>query len=262
MTMNRFVRAGASILSLLLACTPEPKGQGETCDADGGTLPAAGSVCASAGEVCKPPAGDPCAPEPYVECAGGKWVEKPGVPADDCGGTSQPTTGTGTEPTTDGTTATPMTSTGTTTETGTGTTAGTTGGGVVCDPNDLPEPGTPCANEGEFCSPGCTDPCQFCNVVKCENGVWIQLEAPPAPCASCEEICPATVAAMCPGGPPDLEACVPGCMDTMNGRCSLQHSQVRACIGPAPTFTCDAMGRPTVIGCEDLFDALYMCLGI
>jgi hypothetical protein len=51
-------------------------------------------------------------------------------------------------------------------------------------------------------------------------------------------------------------------MDVMAGECGLLHSQARACSGPQPTITCDAMGRPTVIGCESQFDDLYECLGI
>jgi hypothetical protein len=240
-----FVRTGAAALLVLLACTPEPKGTGEKCDAAAGTLPAAGSACASAGEVCVLPAEDICAPGPFVECEGGAWVEKPGVPAEECGDTTLATTAD-----TSGA------------ATGTPTTGGSTGGGVACDPNNLPEIGSPCAMEGEFCSPGCPDPCQFCNVVKCEGGVWTQLEAPPGRCASCEEICPPTVAAMCPAGPPDEAACVAGCMDIMQGRCALAYSQVRACAGPGPAIACDPMGRPTGIGCEAQFDDLYQCLGI
>lgn len=246
----RFVASVIFSVSVLSGCTPEPKG-GEKCEAGSGTLPAAGSACASAGEVCKPAGEDVCAPGPFVECEGGVWVEKPGVPADDCGETTAPTGGV-----TDGTTG-----GGTTTNGPQTTTEGTTGG-VACDPQDLPEPGTPCAMEGQFCSPGCEDPCQFCNVLECEGGKWTNIEAQPAPCASCEEICPSTVAAMCPGGPPDEPACVSGCMDVMAGPCGLLHSQTRACAGPQPTITCDAMGRPTVIGCEAQFDDLYECLGI
>lgn len=247
--MLRFVAPATLSLLVLTVCNPEPKAGGEKCDAASGALPAAGSACASAGEVCKPAGEDVCAPGPFVECEGGVWVEKAGVPADDCGDTTMAPTSGGTE----ATTGTPGTTT---------TSEGTTTGGVACDPKDLPDPGTPCAMEGEFCSPGCPDPCQFCNVVVCEGGLWEQVEAPPAPCASCEEICPTTVAAMCPAGPPDERACVSGCMDIMAGQCGLLHSQARACAGPQPTITCDAMARPTVIGCESQFDDLYECLGI
>jgi hypothetical protein len=46
------------------------------------------------------------------------------------------------------------------------------------------------------------------------------------------------------------------------GQVSLELSDARACIGETPTFTCDADGRPIVVGCEDDFTALYACLGI
>lgn len=213
----------------------------QPCDGASGTLPPVGSACEPEGQACYPN-DDPCPQVAHVECEGGKWVEV--QPPGECfDGETSGTTTTGT-PTTSGTTA-----------------AGSTGG-AGCDPNDLPEVGSACAMEGEFCSPGCEDPCQFCNVLRCEGGVWTQLEAPPAPCAGCEEICSATLAGMCPAGPPDQAACVSGCMDIMGGPCALAYSEVRACAGQGATITCDTMGRPTVIGCEKQFTALYECLGI
>ncbi|MCZ7681381.1 MAG: hypothetical protein M5U28_22345 [Sandaracinaceae bacterium] len=50
-------------------------------------------------------------------------------------------------------------------------------GGCPSDPSAV---GTPCAEEGRFCG-GCTDPCGFCNILRCEGGVWTRLEAPPPP---------------------------------------------------------------------------------
>jgi len=35
-----------------------------------------------------------------------------------------------------------------------------------------------------------------------------------------------------------------------------------ACIGSMPAVSCDAVDRPTVVGCDDRFTALYDCLGI
>ncbi|MDI1447053.1 hypothetical protein [Polyangium sp. 6x1] len=37
-------------------------------------------------------------------------------------------------------------------------------------------------------------------------------------------------------------------------------NQMLACIGTMPTFSCDAMNRPTVTGCEMEFDNLYGCI--
>ena len=136
----------------------------------------------------------------------------------------------------------------------------TTGGDpVACQPPNLPPEGSPCANEGEFCSPGCDDPCEFCNVVTCEGGTWQGLEVFPAECLSCDEVCPAVVAAGCKGGPPDLAACVAGCMDN-EAKCTLPFHKMLACIGPRPTYTCDGDERPLVAGCEPEFAELYLCI--
>lgn len=136
----------------------------------------------------------------------------------------------------------------------------TTGGAVACDPNDLPAQGSPCETPGEFCSPGCEDPCQFCNVMQCdESHTWQQLEVFPAECLTCDEVCPFVLAAKCAGGPPDLVACVDGC-NVNQAACTLLFDQMLGCIGPSPTFSCDPMGRPTVRGCEAEFGALYQCI--
>ena len=42
------------------------------------------------------------------------------------------------------------------------------------------EAGT-CATAGAFCGGPCTDPCSFCNVLRCESGRWMRLEAFPDP---------------------------------------------------------------------------------
>ncbi|MBK9258445.1 MAG: hypothetical protein IPM54_01260 [Polyangiaceae bacterium] len=133
------------------------------------------------------------------------------------------------------------------------------GGGGSCDPMNLPAEGSPCSTEGEFCSPGCEDPCSFCNVMQCSNGKWTHLEVFPAQCLSCEDVCVPVVAAQCTGGPPDQMACVQGC-NQQQMACKIAFNQMLACIGPSPTFTCDAMSRPTVTGCEMQFDKLYACI--
>jgi hypothetical protein len=129
-----------------------------------------------------------------------------------------------------------------------------------CDP--FPTEGEPCDVDGTFCNTGCEDQCQFCNILMCSEGVWMNLEAPPAPCLECEELCPFTVMPMCAAGPPDEANCVTGCQATMAGPCNVEFSAARACAGFEPTFTCDAMDRPLVAGCETQFDELYKCLGI
>lgn len=138
-----------------------------------------------------------------------------------------------------------------------------TGGGgapVACDPMNLPAVGSPCMTEGEFCSPGCEDPCQFCNVVTCTKGAWQNLEVFPASCLSCDEVCVPVVAAQCSGGPPNQMACVQGCNQNQMGTCKIAFNQMLACVGSMPMFSCDAMNRPTVTGCEMQFDKLYACI--
>ena|GEM_PF-6806931 len=134
------------------------------------------------------------------------------------------------------------------------------GTGSACDPMNFPAPGSPCMPEGAFCSTGCEDPCSFCNILNCTNGVWTNVEVFPAPCLSCMDVCVPVVAAQCSGGPPDQMACVQGCDQNQMGPCKIVFNQMLACIGPSPTFTCDAMNRPTVTGCEMQFDNLYACI--
>lgn len=133
------------------------------------------------------------------------------------------------------------------------------GGCVACDPNNLPPEGSACTSEGEFCGPGCENPCEFCNVMQCVDNHWTGLEVFPADCAPCEDTCPAVVAAACPGGPPDMTACVDGCNALFNSPCSLEFDKMRACIGSMSTFTCDDQGRPTVEMCAAQFAELYAC---
>lgn len=128
-----------------------------------------------------------------------------------------------------------------------------------CEP--FPMEGQACGMEGASCSTGCQDQCQFCNIVNCENGVWHALEVFPAPCLDCAGICEFTVVPMCEAGPPDVAACVAGCMDGMVA-CKIEFSNVLACAGEMPTFSCNGDQRPTIAGCEAQFDALYVCLGL
>lgn len=172
--------------------------------------------------------------------------------------TAGTTAGTTTAGTTAGTTTDATTTTGATTTTAS-TTDATTGGPVACDPDNLPPEGAPCEMDGEYCSPGCEDPCQFCNVLMCTGGTWQNLEVFPAECLSCDEVCPSVVAPGCSGGPPDLDACLTGCQAN-EAKCPLEYHQMLACIGGAPDFSCDATQLPTVEGCEMQFATLYECI--
>jgi hypothetical protein len=42
-----------------------------------------------------------------------------------------------------------------------------------------------CTSEGTTCSSGCTDVCQFCQLLRCQGGRWTPLEVAPAPCFPC-----------------------------------------------------------------------------
>ena len=137
---------------------------------------------------------------------------------------------------------------------------GSASAGGECDP--FPMEGAPCSAAGEFCSTDCSDQCSFCNVLECVDGAWSRVEVPPAPCLDCAEMCPFVVAAGCAGGPPDQAACVMGCEEVRAGPCAIEQSDAFACTGTAPTFACDAEGRPHVLGCEAAFTTLYACLGL
>jgi hypothetical protein len=42
-----------------------------------------------------------------------------------------------------------------------------------------------CSVDGTVCSSGCTDVCQFCNLLRCTSGHWQPEEVAPAPCFAC-----------------------------------------------------------------------------
>ncbi|MCY1013557.1 hypothetical protein OV079_50130 [Nannocystis pusilla] len=128
-----------------------------------------------------------------------------------------------------------------------------------CDPSDPPLEGDPCTTEGASCSTDCSDQCQFCNKWTCSEGMWTRIEVFPEPCLECDAICDFVIVPMCAGGPPDKAACVAGCEDSKAGACKAEFSDLRACAGEQPTFTCDDAQRPLVAGCEDAFTAFYAC---
>jgi hypothetical protein len=41
-----------------------------------------------------------------------------------------------------------------------------------------------CASEGAVCG-SCSNPCQFCNQLRCVSGHWTAMESAPAPCFAC-----------------------------------------------------------------------------
>lgn len=274
-------------LLLLCACGPGPAG--DECD-DAAAPPAAGAACAEDGRVCDPGA-DVCVEHVALACKDGRWQEQV-VAAVECE-TGAPTTGMGTG--TSGGEAVPCAGRlppegsacamegedcspeASACDPYTGATC--TGGAwqyyhvgpgdpdacmdpVACDPQNIPAEGSACAMEGQFCSPGCEDPCSFCNVVTCEGGAWQGLEVFPAECLDCAAICEFVVPAACSEGPPELSDCVSGCEAVLAGDCRIPFHHTLACAGGAPNFGCDAMGRPVVAGCEQQFANLYMCTGL
>ena len=60
-------------------------------------------------------------------------------------------------------------------------------GGAIGDPVCAFAVATqPCSSEGTVCgAESCVDQCQFCNLVRCMNGVWQPVEVAPYPCFSC-----------------------------------------------------------------------------
>jgi hypothetical protein len=68
-----------------------------------------------------------------------------------------------------------------------GQSAGGHGGAGGASANECPSDffaadGTECSNEGQLCSDGANDPCEFGNSLRCLDGVWERQEAFPAPC--------------------------------------------------------------------------------
>lgn len=112
--------------------------------------------------------------------------------------------------------------------------AGVSGG---CPADLAGAEGTPCAAEGTSCG-RCTDSCGFCNILRCESGTWIRLEAHPRPppctpfecgpelrCAAELEYCARAVSDVagipddfrCQPLPPDCSECA--CLSSTGGIC-------------------------------------------
>lgn len=118
----------------------------------------------------------------------------------------------------------------------------TDAGRIACD---TVSEGEPCAPEGSYCASEC-DPCSFCNVLTCTEGVWVRVEAFPPPPEACFDCSPGGSlrclrgSAYCSvqisdvGGVPDDYSCEDVPMD-----CS--------------PVTCDCFGDPelSIATCED-----------
>lgn len=191
-------------LSLMIALVGCAESHGRSTLGDGAVpVDDAETGCAGWGPTCVQPTAHVCGDaSPPAECVGGAWQCPPGWSANQsecwCYGSAPP----GCECTPSGW-ACPVD-------------AGMPDAGGC--PSDPGAEGSPCASEGLSCS-WCSDPCGFCNILECEGGVWIRLEAPPppGPCVSFEcgsSFCDAT-AQYCShsisdiGGEPDSYGCVP-----------------------------------------------------
>jgi hypothetical protein len=53
-------------------------------------------------------------------------------------------------------------------------------GGPACPSDPETAEGTACSVDGQACG-ACTDPCSFCNVLVCQDGLWTHVEAVPDP---------------------------------------------------------------------------------
>jgi hypothetical protein len=106
------------------------------------------------------------------------------------------------------------------------------------------EDGMPCTTPGVFCGGPCTDVCSFCNILRCEDGMWGRMEVFPAPCFSCGdsescqtsvEYCQHTISGVKGGA--DTYACVEGtgdCEDAVTCECLAAEGVAGDCEEPSP----------------------------
>ena len=83
---------------------------------------------------------------------------------------------------------------------------------------------------------------------------------PPSGLPPCSDVCTKVIAAQCPSGPPTQAECVTGCETIRTGKCQAQYQSLFDCAGPNPSYTCDAGGLVTVVGCESQDSALNACI--
>lgn len=69
--------------------------------------------------------------------------------------------------------------------------SGGSGGGSSCPSNPEAAIGQTCDEENKTCGE-CSNPCQFCNLIRCEAGKWSPIEAAPPPCDDAG-VCPPLV---------------------------------------------------------------------
>jgi hypothetical protein len=89
--------------------------------------------------------------------------------------------------------------------------------------------GASCSREGRSCGGDqCRNPCEFCNVIQCRGGVWVQVEAPPMPCEAGTDAQPIEAGSTCSKN----SQCTKGetCSGGLLGTCSLPSDYRIFCI--------------------------------
>lgn len=114
--------------------------------------------------------------------------------------------------------------------------------------------GAACSREGESCSSGCTNPCQFCNLLQCSGGHWTRLEVPPAPCtdAAARTHPDARVSWQGPGG---VTGYGPAIVVSGSGVIQVWQNQPSFPPAGAPMAPPDVTGQLTGDRTDALFDA-------
>lgn len=77
--------------------------------------------------------------------------------------------------------------------------------GSACPANPVTAVGTACAEEGRTCGTCPSDPCLFCNLLRCQGGHWQMVESIPDP--RCADAGDAGDAADAPDAPADADTC-------------------------------------------------------
>ena len=131
-----------------------------------------------------------------------------------------------------------------------------------CDP--FPAEGDACSEQYARCYAGCENACTpDCKIYGCEGGTWRDLHVPVLPCLDCATYCESMLEPGCASGPSGQTSCVTYCEKAlMTGGCGHDYADAMACAGMSPSFTCDRSERPTVAGCESIFDSFYLCVGL
>lgn len=76
----------------------------------------------------------------------------------------------------------------------------------------------------------------------------------------CSTYCQAAVQSACPRRPESFGSCLCGCEASFTAACEPQFSALMTCAGDAPSFTCDALGRPAPAACDVEWQALDACI--